>query len=523
MPDPLTTPSHVKQGPFEPRWSSLDQHRTPEWFRDAKFGIWSHWGPQSAGGAGDWYAHFMYKEESAAYRHHVQNHGHPSEVGFKDIIRGWKAEHFEPEQLAQQFREAGARYIVAMATHHDNFDNWDSPHQPWNSVNLGPGQDIVGRWRKAALTVGLRFGVSIHNVNSWGWYDPARRADTGGPKAGVRYDGWLTRADGAGTWWEGYDPADLYGPPHVGGEEGDPPTPEFMANWFTRMKQLIDDYHPDLLVFDSASPKNKWRNWVEFEDIDDLPPPCDSRVGMLIAQHYYNSAPGWDVAGDSGVITLKELPEQRRRGATNVFEHTFAPHLMPEPWQKEMSLGDWHFRGSGPYLSPLYVIQSLIEVVSHNGNLLLNVVQRPDGRIDGDQAETLRHVGQWLATNGSAIYGSRPWGIAAEGPSRIFEHIPADEPHPPERLHEYGPSDIRFTCTADGRRLHAFLMAPPTTGVLTIRSLAVGSQFWEGPVGSVRLSDGSPVQFSRSPEGLHVTLPPVIAQQESPSVLFISA
>jgi len=197
-------------GPFKPSWQSLGQYQFPEWYRDAKFGIWAHWGPQCQPEFGDWYARNMYIQGHSQYNFHNQKYGHPSVFGFKDVINEWKADQWDPEYLVNLYKSAGAKYFVGMGVHHDNFDLWNSTFQPWNSVNLGPKKDIIGGWAAAAQKAGLRFGVTIHARSAWTWYEVAQLSDTIGAKAGVPYDGKLTKADGVGKWWEGYDPQDLY-------------------------------------------------------------------------------------------------------------------------------------------------------------------------------------------------------------------------------------------------------------------------------------------------------------------------
>ena len=167
-------------GKFQPAWESLKQYQTPEWFRDAKFGIWAHWGPQCQPEDGDWYARGMYEEGSGQYKFHVAQYGHPSKFGFKDVIHEWKAENWDPEKLMALYKRAGAQYFFALANHHDNFDNYDSKYQPWNSVAIGPKKDLIGGWAKAARASGLRFGVSVHAAHAWTWYEPAQGADKKG-------------------------------------------------------------------------------------------------------------------------------------------------------------------------------------------------------------------------------------------------------------------------------------------------------------------------------------------------------
>ena len=204
----------MMKGKFQPTWSSLENYQVPEWFRNAKFGIWAHWGPQCVEGSGDWMARSMYLEGSAEYKHHVEHYGHPSEVGFKDIIPLFKAEKWNPDKLVEFYKKIGAQYFFALGNHHDNFDLWDSKYQAWNSKNMGPKRDILAEWEQAARKYELPFGISFHADHAWTWYEPSQRYDRNGPKAGVPYDGTLTKADGKGKWWEGYDPQDLYAQNH---------------------------------------------------------------------------------------------------------------------------------------------------------------------------------------------------------------------------------------------------------------------------------------------------------------------
>jgi len=197
---PLSPPAAA--GPFQPTWESLKRFQPPEWFRDAKFGIWAHWNAQSVPEMGDWYANYMYVPGGREYKYHVAHYGHPSKFGFKDIINLWHAEKWDSENLIALYKKAGAKYFVALANHCDNFDCWDSKYQPWNSMRVGPKKDIVGDWARAARAAGLRFGVSVHASHAWSWLEKSQGADKDGPLAGVPFDGKLTRADGKGLWWD---------------------------------------------------------------------------------------------------------------------------------------------------------------------------------------------------------------------------------------------------------------------------------------------------------------------------------
>jgi len=210
----------VADGPFKPTLESLSAYQVPDWYRDAKFGIWAHWGPQCQPEMGDWYAQKMYVFNGPIYKFHVQKYGHPSKFGFKDVCNEWKAEKWDPVALIALYKKAGAKFFAAMANHHDNMDMWDSTYQPWNSVKIGPKKNIVGGWEKATRDAGLRFAISCHGAHTWDWQQTARDSDTSGPLAGVPYDGLMTKADGKGKWWEGLDPQDLYAQYHPKGKWG---------------------------------------------------------------------------------------------------------------------------------------------------------------------------------------------------------------------------------------------------------------------------------------------------------------
>lgn len=293
----------MEKGTFEPTWQSLEEnYQTPEWFADAKLGLWAHWGLQCVPEAGDWYGRLMYIQGTPQYEDHLKRFGHPSEHGMMDFIPMWKAEKFDPDALVRLYKEVGARYFVCMANHHDNFDNFNSKYQEWNSVNMGPHRDIVGDFAKAARKYGLRFGISNHSSHAWHWFQTAYGYDAEGDKAGRRYDAYdLTKADGNGKWWEGYDPQKLYGGYNMIVPDGissvkemnewhdrndgawmeriPEMNPEFARNWYRRCKQLIDDYKPDLIYFD---------------DETDLPM---GKYGLMATAHFYNSNMKWQERG----------------------------------------------------------------------------------------------------------------------------------------------------------------------------------------------------------------------------------
>ncbi|MEO8113760.1 MAG: alpha-L-fucosidase, partial [Phenylobacterium sp.] len=269
----LASPAAARPAPtFQPTWESLiEGYKAPDWFRDAKFGIWAHWGPQCEAEHGDWYARGMYEEGSDHYRYHVAKYGHPSKFGFKDVIHQWKAERWDPEALLALYKKAGAKYFMALANHHDNLDLYNSRYQPeWNSTTVGPGKDLVKGWSRAARANGMRFGVSVHAARTWTWFEDAQGADKSGPYAGIPYDGKLTSADGKGTWWEGKDPQALYAQNHARGAAI--PDKEYCDKFFNRTRELIDNYDPDIVYYDDAV----------------LPLYPFSDAGLRLTAHMYN-------------------------------------------------------------------------------------------------------------------------------------------------------------------------------------------------------------------------------------------
>jgi len=475
----------VAPGPFKPDWESLKAYEVPEWFRDAKFGIWAHWSAQCVPEQGDWYARGMYEEGSNDYKFHVAHYGHPSKVGFKDICNMWKAEKWEPEKLIDLYKKAGAKYFVALANHHCNFDCWDSKYQPWNSVNVGPKKDIVGLWAKAARKEGLRFGVTVHCARAWDWYDVAHGADKNGPLAGVPYDGKLTKADGKGTWWEGYDPADLYAP------HGQARTPEarkaYNEKFYNRVIDLIDSCRPDLLYFDDSV----------------LPLHNQTDAGLRIAAHLYNSSIQWHGKNEA-VMNTKGLPPDLRKALVLDIERGRASGIAPFPWQTDTCIGHWHYNVSlfenHRYKTAATVVTTLIDIVSKNGNLLLNVPVKGDGTIDADEVKILEDLARWMKVNGGAIFGTRPWIVFGEGAADVAAGNFGEG-----KARGYTAEDIRFTTKGD--TIYAFVLGWPGKPVV-IRSMAGNSPLVTGDVDNVALlgHDGK-LQWSRTEEGLVIKMP----------------
>jgi alpha-L-fucosidase len=504
-PEPIVAPTGfgVAPGPFQPNLESLSAFQVPEWYRDAKFGIWAHWGPQCQPEQGDWYAQNMYLPAQAVYKFHLEKYGHPSKFGFKDVINEWKADKWEPEKLIALYKRAGAKYFTSMAHHHDNFDNFDSKYQPWNSVKVGPRKDIVGGWMKAARAAGLRFGISSHGDRAWSWYQAAQGSDKTGPMAGIPYDGIMTKAQGKGLWWEGLDPQDLYAQYHKVGtynwrQEGNPPIDKaYCEKYFNRIIDVIDKYQPDLLYFDDT--------------LMPLYPASD--VGPRIAAYLYNT----NLARNGkleALMTGKDLNGTNapwRKALLYDLENGVANGAETLPWQTDTCIGSWHYKRSRfeqhQYKSARDVVHTLVDIVSKNGNLMLSIPVRGEGTIDDDEVQVLEGMAAWMSVNSEGIYASRPWKIYGEGPTK-----PPGRGQPtPKYTHE----DIRFT--TKGNSLYAFVLAWPETRSATIQALGTNSPQVAGrKVSEVSLLGyGAKLEWTQSTNNLTVKLPETAPSQHA--------
>jgi alpha-L-fucosidase len=506
----------IARGPFQATWESLTQnYRVPDWFRDAKFGIWAHWSAQCVPEQGDWYARQMYLQGNPVYEHHVKTYGHPSTFGFMEMNHLWKAERWDPEKLMGLYVRAGAKYFFALANHHDNFDTYASTHHAWNSVNIGPKRDIVGTWAKVARAHGLRFGVSNHSAHAWHWFQVAYGYDAEGPLRGVRYDAArLTRADGKGKWWDGRDPQELYTGRNivvpdgitsikamnewhekndrVWNENPPPNNPAFTEKWFLRCQELIDRYHPDVVYFDNT----------------ELPL---GQAGLDIAAHCYNASLARNHGSLDAVVNAKHMRTEHVPALVEDIERGVATAIRPYPWQTDTCIGSWHYSRAiaeqNKYKSAGQVIDMLLDIVSKNGNLMLNIPMRGDGTIDDREQAILEELAGWMQTSSEGIFGSRPWKVYGEGPATV------ERPEAGEfggardvRTKPYTLDDIRFT--TKGSALYAYLLAPKPAAQIMIKGLARNSPHTLGrKVTHVALLGGGNLEWSQGERGLEVKLP----------------
>lgn len=468
---------------FEATFDSLRTYRAPEWFRDAKFGIWSHWGPQSVPMFGDWYARNMYIQGTPQYEYHLRHYGHPSSFGYKDICALWKAEKFDPQGLIEKYYRAGARYLMTQATHHDHFFNYDSKINRMNSVNVGPHRDILALWKAAADTKGMPFGLSEHLGASFSWWRVNKGCDRTGPYAGVPYDG--------------NDPAwqDFY---HANQEHGTE-NPQEIFPWYTKNRsfqeywlkcvtEMIERFRPEILYTDGALPFGDHWMGVEQPAIRE----ADYAPGLQAVAKLYNTSIGKHGSNQAVYLQKDRRPEIYSVGVLDI-EKSQLPGIMPEPWHTDTCIGNWFYDVHSPYKSPEQIIEMLVDIVSKNGVMLLNILQRPDGTIDEEADYILDRLADWFAINGEAIYGTRPWQVFGEGETRVrIEGFREDKT-------DWNRSDYRFT-QKDGK-VYAFMLGARGGETAVLRS------FSDRRIADVRLLGAESVAWKQEMGLLLVSLP----------------
>ncbi|MBE6936821.1 MAG: alpha-L-fucosidase [Ruminococcaceae bacterium] len=475
---------------FAPTFESLRQYSAPEWFRDAKFGIWSHWGPQSVPMFGDWYARNMYIEGTPQYEYHVRHYGHPSKFGYKDLCALWKAEKFDADALMEKYYRAGARYFMSQGSHHDHFFNYGSKINRMNSVNVGPHKDILALWKAAADRFHLPFGISEHLGASFSWWRVNKGCDKHGPYAGVPYDG--------------NDPAyrDFYFDNYEHGTE-DPgniftwytQNKDFHEYWLRCINEMVDTFKPDLLYSDGGIPFSRYFDITKPHEITE----SDYAVGLEAIAHLYNTSIA--LHGENRAVYLQKdrMPEIYQVGVLDI-EKSQLPGIMPDPWHTDTCIGNWFYDVHNPYKRPEQIVEMLVDIISKNGSMLLNILQRPDGSLDDDAEYILAELTKWYAVCGEAVYGTRPWRVFGEGATLVkIQGFTEDKT-------DWNIHDYRFV-EKDGA-VYAFMMGAHGGETVTLRSFA-GQE-----IHSVELLGYGPVPYHDEFGVLMVSLPdnlPVIA------------
>ena len=508
----------IASGPYEPTWNSIEANYpgTPAWLRDSKFGIWVHFGPQAAGESGDWYARKLYVEGTSAYENHLKKYGHPSEVGYKEVLRDWNPAKFSPKALVDIYKDAGARFLIIQGVHHDQFDMWDSKYQAWNSTRLGPKRDFLGEWEKASREAGTRFGITFHHEYSWWWWQTAFQSDTQGDKAGIPYDGNLTLEDGKGKWWEGLDPRYLYGinlreyesvaeaansrwsPPKPGIFSGHLEFAKWYAKWWAlRMMDAVDKYQPDFIYTDGTDqqPFSGSGTGTGYK--------CDA-MQRVIADFYNRTL------ADRGEVDVFSIVKFRKttNGTVNTCETGIPEGIKDDQaWIAETPVGDWFYGPDFVYSSDA-VIRYLLEIVARDGSFGLSIPLRPDGSMDEACHEMLHEVGEWMRVNGDGIYGSSAWKVLGEGKDGKLNTLPGGRIGQWQADHVFYNTDFRFTVGKDGT-LYAWCMTVPKAGdKLTIVSLGTNKGLFDKKIRSVELmGTEQSVDWKQNADGLEIVYP----------------
>jgi len=510
----------IASGPFEPTWESIEKNYPgePAWLREAKFGIWVHFGPQAAGESGDWYARKLYTEGTTAYKNHLKKYGHPSESGYKEVLRDWNPTKLDPAALTKIYQAAGARFLMIQGVHHDNYDMWNSKYQPWNSVNIGPKRDLLGEWAKACRANGMHYGVTFHHEYTWWWWQTAFGSDRDGAKKGVPYDGNLTLADGKGKWWEGYDPRLLYG---INLREykgvtaaayspwSPPPAGIFTnhldyAKWYTtkwalRMMDVVEHYDPDFIYTDGTVQGPFTGNGTGTGIKDDA-------MQTVIADYYNRTLKNRGTVNTFSIVKFRN----KTNGTVNTEEFGVPANIKTDqPWIAEAPVGDWFYAPDFTYDSGM-MIRYIVEAIARDGNAALCISILPDGSLDEGSMNMLKKVGTWMKRNGEAVYGSHAWIIPGEGEqiNGKLKMLPGGSLNRKHAEFKFDAQDIRFTVGKNGA-LYAFCMNVPAPGMkLKIKSLGTDAKYFNKPIKDVKLLGyAGKLQWKMEADGLAITCP----------------
>ena len=510
----------IANGPFKPTWESIEKNYPgePAWLREAKFGIWVHFGPQASGESGDWYARRLYIQGSKSNKNHLNKYGHPSENGYKELLRTWNPNKLDPAKLTKIYRDAGAKYLMIQGVHHDNYDLWNSKYQPWNSLNIGPKRDLIGEWAKACRADGMRFGVTFHHEYSWWWWQTAFGSDTSGDKKGVPYDGNLTLADGKGKWWEGYDPRMLYGidlREYKGVEEkaytdwSPPPAGIFSnhidyakwyaTNWSLRIMDVVEHYNPDFIYTDGTVQGPFTGNGTGTGIKADA-------MQSVIADFYNRALQRTGKVNTFSVVKFRS----KTNGIVTTEEFGVPEEIKTDqPWIAEVPVGDWFYAPGFTYNSGM-MIRYIIEAIAKDGNAAICISLLPDGSLDEGSLKMLKEVGIWMRRNGEAVYGSHAWKIPGEGEmiNGKLKMLPGGKLGKRHAEFKFSEQDFRFTL-GKNNEVYAFCMTVPSPGAkLKIKSLGSGPNAHMKSIKKVSLLGyKNKLQWKQEADGLTITYP----------------
>lgn len=475
----------ITDGPFKADWASIESNcqGEAEWLREAKVGFWVHFGPQAAGESGDWYARNLYKEQDnhLANRNHLKRYGHPSEVGYKDVLNTWNPDKLDPEYLTRLYQKAGARFLMIQGVHHDNYDLWNSQYHPWNSVNIGPKRDLLREWVDACRKNNMHYGVTFHHEYTWWWWQTAFGSDADGSRRGVPYDGNLTLEDGKGKWWEGYDPRLLYGidlreyetvderahspwsPPHAGIFHRHLDYCKWYATqWALRIMDVVANYEPDFIYTDGTvqGPFTGNGTGTGYK--------CNA-MQTVIADFYNRQLRKHGKVDAFSIIKFRSPT----KGVVNTAEFDFPDTInVSQPWIREAPVGDWFFAPGFVYDAGS-VVRFIIEAVSRDGNAALNIPMRPDGSIEDECVTMLEALGDWMEINGEAVYGSKAWVTPGEGETHDgrLKKLPGGGLGRHHRDFKFDAQDIRFTVGKNGANYAFCMNVPEDNQVIRIKSM----------------------------------------------------
>jgi alpha-L-fucosidase len=472
----------VNNGPFKPDWESLKKYEAPQWYKDAKFGVFIHWGAYSVPAYGsEWYPRMMYinrdRRGENMFTHHAEKYGPQKDFGYKDFIPMFKAEKFDAAAWAKLFKNAGLKYVVPVAEHHDGFPMYDCKFTEWDASQMGPKRDVIAELAAAVRSEGMKFGVSSHRAFNWMYYVRSKDFDNSDPK----YAGLYGRAM-----------------PHMFDERAPdykkffpPQDDEFKDDWLARTCELVDKYDPDLVWFDFGIAPSQTTTYDKNHFATHL---------QRFAAYYYNRSQS--KGNGIGVINYKwnAFPEA---AAVLDKERSKMAEIREPFWQTDtaVSKSSWGYTDDPNYKSPDRLVDDLVDIVSKNGCLLLNIGPMADGTIPDGDKKILLAIGDWLKVNGESIYDTKYWKVFGEGPTGVSTgHISEAKDQ------RFGSEDIRFTTKGD--TVYATLLAWPESGVATIKTLADGSTHWPGKINSIELlGSGESLSWERTDKGLQVTLP----------------